>query len=375
MKLVHIIPTFYPATAYGGPPEATFRLCEGLGKAGHEVVVVTTNGNGRSTLPATPRGTVVKVGEHVVASYCRRLCRDSVSFSLLGQIVRRTLSSDVVMLSGVYSFPTIPTLLAARLSGKRLLWMPHGSLSGWLGSRRAVAKPLWLGVCKLLLPRSLCFVVASEMEREGVLEHFPNAEVIVAPFGIQIPSGANCRRPRREGKVRLLYVGRLHPIKALENAIEALRILVAAGVDDWVLTIAGAGTAEYERHLKTMVSGAGLSGQVRFTGHVAGEEKDRLFGQSDVLLFPSHKESFGLSVLEGLSYGLIVVAGSGTPWSVLPREKLGMWVENAPPDFARAIAGACALARTTDGEAAVTWVNDKYSPLRCVELVVQHARG
>src|SRR5262245_6385415 len=262
MNLIHVIPTFYPATAYGGPPEAVYRLCEALGKAGHRMLVLTTNGNGRTNLPATPAGRVDKVGTHVEVSYAPRLCWESVSFSLLRQIARRITEADSVMLSGVYSFPTIPTLLIARLRSKRLLWMAHGSLTSWSGARRNFAKRLWLAACKLIMPQSLCFVAASEAEREGIRRHFPTAAVAIVPFGVSLPQSSSCRKARAQGRVRLLYIGRLHPIKGIENALLALGQLVASGIWDWELVIAGTGSQEYLENLQAIVSAQRLEGSV-----------------------------------------------------------------------------------------------------------------
>ena len=43
MNILHIVPYFYPAWAYGGTPRVVFELCRELVKKGHNVTVYTTD--------------------------------------------------------------------------------------------------------------------------------------------------------------------------------------------------------------------------------------------------------------------------------------------------------------------------------------------
>ena len=43
MRILHIISTFPPAFAFGGPPKIAFDVCKELVRRGHEVEVYTTN--------------------------------------------------------------------------------------------------------------------------------------------------------------------------------------------------------------------------------------------------------------------------------------------------------------------------------------------
>ena len=52
----------------------------------------------------------------------------------------------------------------------------------------------------------------------------------------------------------------------------------------------------------------GLRDQISFPGWVRGEEKERLLRESDLLLLPSHAEGFPMSIIEGMAYGLPIVA-------------------------------------------------------------------
>src|SRR5688572_27531957 len=53
MRILHVVPTYLPATRYGGPIYSVHGLCKALVELGHEVEVCTTSvdGPGDSVVP------------------------------------------------------------------------------------------------------------------------------------------------------------------------------------------------------------------------------------------------------------------------------------------------------------------------------------
>ena len=51
MKILHVVPTYYPATRYGGPIRSVHGLASALAAQGHDVHVYTTNVDGKGVLP------------------------------------------------------------------------------------------------------------------------------------------------------------------------------------------------------------------------------------------------------------------------------------------------------------------------------------
>jgi glycosyltransferase involved in cell wall biosynthesis len=111
--------------------------------------------------------------------------------------------------------------------------------------------------------------------------------------------------------VRLAVVGRLSPRKAPHTAIEALRLLVARGVDA-TLEVAGSvfpGYEWYEQRLRDDVERYGLAQRVTFTGYVSPSFV--AFDRADIVLAPSVREPFGNAVVEAqLSERPVVAAGA-----------------------------------------------------------------
>ncbi|MDB5106957.1 MAG: putative glycosyltransferase [Fibrobacteres bacterium] len=118
-------------------------------------------------------------------------------------------------------------------------------------------------------------------------------------------------RPRREvnadaAEKRLVYVGRLIPLKRVDLLVECLALLPG-----FRLRIIGDGPERLR--LETLVKALGLGTRVEFRGHVDnGRLEDSLEGAS-VLVLPTGEnarqaEQFGKAAIEGVSCGLPVLA-------------------------------------------------------------------
>jgi glycosyltransferase involved in cell wall biosynthesis len=175
--------------------------------------------------------------------------------------------------------------------------------------------------------------VTSQEELEESKARMPGVQQALIPNGVTMPAiGQRTWRP--EGRLRLLSLGRLDPIKGLENLLAALPLVRSTEVE---LTIRGTGDPCYLRSLEELVARLGLLDRVRFGGHADEAAKHMAFMQADLSIAPSHTESFGLVVAESLAHGVPVVASTGTPWRELPARGCGMWVSNSPEALASAI--------------------------------------
>jgi glycosyltransferase involved in cell wall biosynthesis len=150
-------------------------------------------------------------------------------------------------------------------------------------------------------------------------------------------------RAEGNGTIRLLYLGRLHPIKGIENLLGACTLLDDHSID-WSLTIAGSGDASYTTRLLARLSELGLrvgeqpaSRHVVMRGEVSPSETQALFQSADIVVVPSYTENFGMVVAEALAHGVPVIASTGTPWRRLNEKGCGMCVSNDAQSLATAI--------------------------------------
>jgi glycogen synthase len=108
---------------------------------------------------------------------------------------------------------------------------------------------------------------------------------------------------------RLLFVGRLHPSKAPEVAIETVACLRRRGVEAR-LTVAGAAvTPEYDRELRAHAERHGVAAHVEWLGYVERGSLGALYADSDVFLYPLRGgfEAQGLTYMEAMAVGIPVV--------------------------------------------------------------------
>lgn len=146
----------------------------------------------------------------------------------------------------------------------------------------------------------------------------------------------------RKGKRHIGFLGRLHPIKKVENIIYALDSLRGfengdSLLDMVCLQIMGKFDNSYEQWLKDEVKRLGLEESVEFVGFVSGKDKYERLARLSALMVPSAQENFGMIVPEALICGTPVYASLGTPWSELNECHCGWWRDNEPSTIADVI--------------------------------------
>ena len=157
----------------------------------------------------------------------------------------------------------------------------------------------------------------------------------------------------------MAYLGRLHPIKGIENLLDACNLMENDA--EWHLTIAGSAEGDYGNVLRAKVEKLGLQKRVTFIGEVSGDAKERLFAGSDVLIAPSYVENFGMVIAEALAREVPVIAGKGTPWRGLQTNDCGLWVENDPQTLAAAIRRMRSMPLREMGRKGRCWMQREFS--------------
>src|SRR5262245_61707241 len=74
MRILHVVPSYFPAVRYGGPIFAVHGLCHALAVRGHQVDVFTTNVDGPGISPV-PVGIPVKLDQVTVRYFACPLFR------------------------------------------------------------------------------------------------------------------------------------------------------------------------------------------------------------------------------------------------------------------------------------------------------------
>ncbi len=178
-----------------------------------------------------------------------------------------------------------------------------------LSAFRQAAVPIaaYVALTEALLPvvyRRWPFVVVSPSTRADLLRRgLPGDRVSVIPNGLDhtkySPGPGDC-----EGDL-VVFVGRLEYYKGVDVLLEAWPRVLAERPNAR-LVLVGSGTAEGE--MRRRASSGGLGASVSFEGFVPEETKIDWMRRATVVAQPSHKEGWGLTVLEANACGAPVVA-------------------------------------------------------------------
>ncbi|RMH70817.1 MAG: glycosyltransferase family 1 protein [Gemmatimonadetes bacterium] len=145
-------------------------------------------------------------------------------------------------------------------------------------------------------------------------------------------------RGSRSQSVHLLCVANVLYRKGYSVLVDALARLKAY---DWHFTAAGSLTMEPQtvERLRTQIKKQGLSHRIHLTGAVSPAKLRGIYRQSDLFVFPSLYEGYGMALAEAISAGLPVVSTTG---GAIPFTTRGAAVL-VPPGDVEALAEALRL--------------------------------
>ena len=143
-----------------------------------------------------------------------------------------------------------------------------------------------------------------DMARETML--YTSKQVIVTPFGIDVEKYSPADGRIETGSIVIGTIKRLHKKYGIDNLIRVFSELVKT-VPEKDLRLAIAGSGEEEQSLRDLVSELGMTERVTFHGFLPIHSVPEFLRSIDIAVFLSHKESFGVAVLEASASGLPVV--------------------------------------------------------------------
>jgi glycosyltransferase involved in cell wall biosynthesis len=337
MRILHVVPTYLPATRYGGPIRSVHGLCKALAARGHDVHVFTTNVDGPG-VSHVPTGVPVAL-DGVQVTYFptglgRRLYR---SPAMDAALEREVATFDVVHLHSVFLWPTTAAARAARRHGVPYVLAPRGMLVGDLIRRKsAVVKSAWIRLFEREnLAGAAGVHVTSDIEADEIRQlglRVRRFDVITN--GIDPPEPGDAVVAAEIGAPIVLSLGRINWKKGLDRLIGAM-----VHVSGAQLVIAGNDEENYTLHLRALSERLGVGDRVTFVGEVHGAEKWAWFRKADLFALASHSENFGIAVLEAMACGrpVLVTPEVGLA-NVIAEESAGLVAEGSPAAFGEAMA-------------------------------------
>ena len=160
-------------------------------------------------------------------------------------------------------------------------------------------------------------------------------EVAVVPNGSSFDPPVEQRNRAVGGVVTVAYLGSLMRAKGVIDLLQAAR-LVVSDHPNVRFRLAGewwAQEPDTKEEALRLVAEQGLHGHIEFVGKVLGEEKERFLLESDMLVFPTWIDSFGMVNIEAMAAGCPVIStkGVGAIEEVVLQGETGILVEKQNP--------------------------------------------
>ena len=312
MKILHVVPTYLPATRYGGPVYSVHGLCRALAAAGHDVHVYTTNVDGDRDSDVPVAEPVLLEGVKVWYFRSTHVRRLYWSPAMWRQLRASVASFDIVHLHSVFLWPTWAAAALAYRHRVPYVLSPRGMLVKDLVRRKSRwLKTAWIRLIEARTIRraALLHFTASIERQEFEKFGLPAPLCCLVPNGVDSPGDddggvlSGDIRVAMAGEPYLLFLGRLNWKKGIDRLVNTMSSLPGQR-----LLIVGNDEEAYEHTIRDLVRNAGVEGRVLLLPRlVGGADKRALYAGARLFILPSYSENFGNTVVEAMAAGCPVV--------------------------------------------------------------------
>jgi alpha-1,3-mannosyltransferase len=381
VKIVLTTRQFSPCV--GGTETSVLEFALGLVRAGHQVSVITLNRNIWNGDKLPPHDTVqgIEVFRVAYVSLGLRplpLCNPLWLLKLLrsADIVHnhdiRFLFETCLLARALYGVPLVIGSHGFILHQKKLLWL-----------KRAVFRYYYLPLFRFID----CLQAVSVQDFKRVEAVLPADKLVLVPGGVNAAQFSGVEgHPQPH---RLLYFGRVDTHKGLDLLFETL----ARMRPDVTLRIVFASARkECQDALQALAEKLKIENQVQWLGKKNLAELREELGAAHLVVFPSRYEGFGLTLLEAMAAGTVVVGNTIEAFGdIVDNGRTGFLVDFAntevaavqlesilgksPEELANVASAAASLAAEQDWSKRVQALLDVYARLSKVGSNLPNARN
>jgi glycosyltransferase involved in cell wall biosynthesis len=318
MKVLHVIPSVSERS--GGPGQAIIPMCGSLSAQGIEVLLAATDdGLPAQNSPGGPKRGAITRYKNLPAIFFPVQLGASFKYSrpFANWLDEHVADHDVVHIHAVFNHACIAAARACSKKNVPYIVRPLGTLDPWSMKQKSLKKKLfWKAGVKTMLTNAAAIHYTTKGEQQAVEDSLGLNHGMVVPLGVDKPTtpapDAVAKLAERFSALLdhpyVLVLSRLHPKKGLDVLIDAFVSLTKrAEFRHWRLVLAGEGPNDYVASLKRMVAEHEANELVIFPGWLEGEHKEAALRNASLLALASHRENFGLCVMESLACGVPVL--------------------------------------------------------------------
>jgi glycosyltransferase involved in cell wall biosynthesis len=305
MRVLQVTRYYFPELKFGGPPLKIHALSKGLRQHGYDVSVLTFFSEDAARSEVVDREGVRVRYLPWSGSGLRQWPRDRDALEAEVQ------AADVVHVHGLYNLLGPLAMRAARRACRPCVLEPLGMFTP--RGRNQWVKRLYHAAFTRRMAQQARVVIATSPQEFKELTLLASPPKLVerrngidlAPFE-HLPSGSDFRRTLNLADDRrlVLFLGRLSPVKNLEQFIEAF---ARVRPENTTLALVGPAEGDYLVKLKATAERLGVTDAIAFAGPLYDDAKLSALAAADLFVMPSLIESYGNAVGEAVATGLPVL--------------------------------------------------------------------
>lgn len=228
--------------------------------------------------------------------------------------------------------PGIPAKIASFIKRKPVVYTVHGtSLRVWKDIRKGILSPFFYWMERIVL-LSIKYDAEISVSSDFLQYRNINKNIYVIPNGVEVSKFERVK-VEKGSKMKILWVGRMDKIKALNYLIQAVPYIISRykNVEFHLL-----GSGSQEGNWKKLVFEKKLAPYIFFVGRKTGKDLIWEYKSANIFVLPSFSEGMPLTLLEAWAAKLpVVVTKVGGMANLVKNEVNGYLV---PPRNSHAIA-------------------------------------
>jgi glycosyltransferase involved in cell wall biosynthesis len=324
---------YAPGFKAGGPIRSAVNFADNL-EQDLDIWIFTSDRDLGDSAPyaGIPLDTWVERGQHHVFYASPGFLRWSTVRTLI-----RDMAPAYVYLNSMFSrYFTLYPLLMKKLgiTRARVVLAPRGMLRSSALAHKSQKKQVFFRLFNLIgISGDILFHATDDTEAEDIQRKFgssaktfragnlPGRQQDFVPVAGKLP-----------GSLRLVFVGRIHPIKNLEFL---LRVLKNVTGEVTLIVIATLEDPVYWQQCEAAIAALPDTVRVETRIDLPHDQVSHYITGADAFCLPTHGENFGHAIFESLSVGRPVVISDQTPWRDLPGKHAGWDLSLDKPELFR----------------------------------------
>lgn len=347
MKILHVVPTFYPCLSAGGVVNAVYQLAKKQVQEGNDVSVFTTDGC-KEPMNLKKRYAVDVDGVKTyyfknLSNYLKNKLTIDTPYALPFKLRSEIKNYDIVHIHEHRHSLAIAASHYAIKNNIPYVLQTHGSVLPFFQKEKMkeIFDKIW--GFKILHEASKVFALTDIEKKQYLKMGVKEENIEIVPLGINLeeynnlPQKGNFRQKYNinDNDKLLLFVGRIHKIKGLDLLIESFSILNQNN-ENLKLSIVGPDDGFLD-DLNKIIEKVNMTQNIIITGPLYDEDKKEAIIDCDIFVMPSQYESFTTSGLEAMACERPIILTKNNHIHEWVNENVGLSCEYMKEDLSNKI--------------------------------------